>query len=131
MKVRRILHHSVNVQGGLDQASAFYGNVLGLEVAPRPDIAGVDGRWFRVGEGQIHLVDADPGSGPIRPADRHVCLAVESIDDATRQLDEFEVPYLTAAQGTVVQVFLVDPCGNVIELQEDRDLVRGPSPEDP
>lgn len=121
MKVRRILHHSVNVQGDLDGASAFYQDLLGLEVEPsRPDIAGVGGRWFRVGDAELHLVDADPGRGAIRPTDVHVCLAVESIDDAVRRLEQAGVSYVRSAQGPVAQVFLADPCGNVIELQQDR-----------
>jgi len=127
MRVVRILHHSVNVQDELDDAVAFYSDVLGLEAEPsRPDIPGVGGRWFRVGEAELHLVDANPGAGDIRPTDVHVCLAVDSIDEAIARLDGAGVAYLTAAQGPVTQVFVADPCGNVIELQEDRAL-RGPS----
>jgi glyoxylase I family protein len=121
MNVNRIHHHSVNVQGNLDEASAFYGDLLGLDVEPsRPDIPGVGGRWFRVGDAELHLVDADPGTAAIRPTDAHVCLAVDSIKDAVDRLDAAGVPYVTAAQGPVQQVFLADPSGNVIELQQDR-----------
>jgi catechol 2,3-dioxygenase-like lactoylglutathione lyase family enzyme len=121
VKVTRIHHHSVNVQGRLDEASEFYADLLELEVEPsRPEIPGVGGRWFRVGDAEIHLVDADAGTATIRPTDVHVCLAVESIQDALDRLDAVGVPYLTAAQGPVQQVFLADPSGNVIELQQDR-----------
>ena len=123
MKVRRILHHSVNAQGRLDDTAAFYSGVLGLESEPsRPDIAGVDGHWFRVGDAELHLVDADRGMGAIRPTDVHVCLAVESIAEAVSGLDAAGVAYFTLHQGPVTQVFLADPSGNVIELQEDRAL---------
>lgn len=77
-------------------------------------------------DAELHLVDADSGDDDIRPTDVHVCLAVDSIDDAIASLDRSDVLYLTTAQGPVMQVFLADPCGNVIELQQDR--VPGGSP---
>jgi catechol 2,3-dioxygenase-like lactoylglutathione lyase family enzyme len=121
VKVNRIHHHSVNIEGRLDEAAAFYGDLLGLDVEPsRPDIPGIAGRWFRVGDAQLHLVDADAGTDSIRPTAAHVCLAVESIQDAVDRLDAAGVPYLTAAQGPVMQVFLADPSGNMVELQQDR-----------
>jgi len=121
VRARHILHHSVNVHGGLDAAAAFYGGVLGLSIEPsRPVIPGIEGTWFRIGGSEIHLVDADLGNDAIRPTDVHVCLAVDDIDGAIRELDQANVPYRLASQGPVTQVFLADPSGNIIELQQDR-----------
>jgi catechol 2,3-dioxygenase-like lactoylglutathione lyase family enzyme len=119
MKARRILHHSVNVEGELDAAEAFYTRVLGLEIEPgRPEIPGVGGRWLRVGDAEIHLVDAPVADASIRSTDAHVCLAVDDIGAAIASLDDAGIAYERAAQGPVVQVFLADPSGNIIELQE-------------
>jgi glyoxylase I family protein len=125
MRARRILHHSVNVEGDLDEATAFYRDVLGLEVEPsRPDIPGVGGTWFRVGDAQIHLVDAPVAEGPIRSTDAHVCLAVDDIEAAIDALRAQGIEFRRTAQGSVTQVFLADPSGNMIELQERRDPAR-------
>jgi catechol 2,3-dioxygenase-like lactoylglutathione lyase family enzyme len=119
VKARRILHHSVNVEGRLAEAEAFYTGVLGLEIEPgRPDIPGVGGRWFRVGDAQIHLVDAPIADAPVRTTDAHVCLAVDDIDAAIASLESEGIPYERASQGPVVQIFIADPVGNIIELQQ-------------
>jgi catechol 2,3-dioxygenase-like lactoylglutathione lyase family enzyme len=124
VKARRILHHSVNVEGDLDAAESFYTEVLGLEIEPdRPEIPGVGGRWFRVGDAQIHLVDAPIADAPIRSTDAHVCLAVDDIGAAIASLERAGIAYERAAQGSVVQVFIADPAGNIVELQE-----RSPEP---
>jgi glyoxylase I family protein len=119
MRVTRILHSSVNVTGSLDPSSDFYRDVLGLDLAPRPEIPGVGGAWLEVGDAQIHLVDAAPGDDPIRPTDHHVCLGVDDLEAAIAELAAAGVAFVTARQGAVVQVFVADPSGNTIELQQD------------
>lgn len=119
MNVTRILHSSVNVEATLDPTLAFYRDRLGLELAPRPDI-GIGGAWLTAGDAQIHLVDFPAGDGPIRPTDHHVCLGVDDIDGAMAELDAAGIDYAIGRQGAVIQVFLRDPAGNTIELQEDR-----------
>ncbi len=68
MKVTRILHHSVNVEGRLGDCEAFYRR-MGLPGLARPDIPGVGGRWLAVGAAQVHLVDASHRR-PGHPTDR-------------------------------------------------------------
>lgn len=120
MKVTRILHHSVNVQGRLAECEAFY-HQLQLPPLPRPHIPGVGGRWLAVGPAQVHLVDAPQGSDAIRPTGPHVCFGVEDLAGAIAELEEEGVPYVRAAQGDVVQIWVADPAGNTIELQQDPD----------
>lgn len=129
MKVTRILHASINVSGTLAEVDRFYDEVLGLTTAPRPDIPGVDGRWFAVGDGQVHLVDAPMAGSGIDPTGPHFCLGVEDIEAVVAELDERGIPYLRATQsGTsaqadgVVQIWCTDPAGNTVELQQDRPL---------
>lgn len=122
MRITRILHHSVNVDGGLGDAADFYRDLLALPDEPRPDVPGVPGAWFRVGDAQVHLVGAPAGGGPIRPTDAHVCFGVHDLDAAVAELDERGIPYVRGAQGDVVQIWISDPAGNTIELQQDRPL---------
>jgi catechol 2,3-dioxygenase-like lactoylglutathione lyase family enzyme len=122
MRVTRILHHSVNVEGGLADCVAFY-HRLGLEDVRRPDIPGIDGHWFGAGPAQVHLVDAPAGDAVIRPTGPHVCFGVDDLDRAIAELDGNAVPYVRATQGDVVQIWVTDPAGNTIELQQDPELV--------
>ena len=123
IKAERIGHVVLKVRN-LERSRAFYTGVLGLEIEPsRPDIPGVAGRWLRVGEAEIHLVDAPVADAPIRSTDAHVCLAVDDIGAAIAELEGAGIAYERAAQGSVVQVFIADPAGNIIELQE-----RSPGP---
>ena len=119
MKVTRTLHHSVNVEGQLDETVAFYRRLLELDDESRPVIPGVDGHWFAAGQIQLHLVDADEGPQAIKPTGPHVCFAVEDLPAAIAELEESGIPYVQGAQGEVVQIWFVDPAGNTIEIQQD------------
>lgn len=121
MKVTRILHASVNVSGLLEETDRFYADLLGLDAALRPEIPGVGGRWFSAGDGQVHLVDAPMAGVGIDPTGPHFCLGVEDLEAAVAELDRRGIPYLRATQPVdVVQVWITDPAGNTVELQQDR-----------
>jgi catechol 2,3-dioxygenase-like lactoylglutathione lyase family enzyme len=122
VKVTRVLHVSVNVEGVFDATDVFYRDVFGLETKARPEIPGIDGRWFALGPSELHLVAADPGPGPIRPTGNHFCVAVADLDDAIRELEARGIRYVRGAQGDVVQIWVVDPAGNTVEIQQDREL---------
>ena len=125
MRVTRTLHHSVNVEGSLAPAVAFYGDLLGMDSDTRPEIPGVGGHWFGAGNAQLHLVDADAGEGGIRPTGPHVCFAVEDLDGAVAELEARAIPYLRGSQGPVVQIWFADPAGNTVEIQQDPDVGPG------
>jgi catechol 2,3-dioxygenase-like lactoylglutathione lyase family enzyme len=128
VKITGVLHASVNVSGTLDAASEWYRQVLGLETTWRPHIDGVPGAWFAIDDVvQMHLVGSPPRADrPIDPGAHHVCLGVEDLEAAVAELDAGEIPYVRGEQnhnGVVVpQIFVTDPAGNVIELQEDTRL---------
>jgi catechol 2,3-dioxygenase-like lactoylglutathione lyase family enzyme len=119
VKVTRVLHHSLNVEGRLEPTVAFYRDLLHVPEEARPDIPGVGGHWFAAGDTQLHLVDAGAGNGPIRPTGHHVCFAVTDLDAATAELDEAGIEWVGARQGSTEQVWLCDPAGNTIELQQE------------
>ena len=120
MKVTRVLHVSVNVAGCLDQTRDFYASRLELESAPRPSIPGIAGHWFSVDDAQLHLVDAPQRGAPaVDPTGPHVCFGVVDLEAAIRELDDASIPYERGQQGDVVQIWIVDPSGFTVELQQD------------
>ena len=120
MRVTRVGHVSVNVEGALDETRTFYADVLGLGDRERPEIPGVGGHWHGIGDVELHLVDAAQAGHGIDPTGPHFCVYVDDLDAAIRELDERAIPHLDARQGEVVQVWITDPAGNTVELQEDR-----------
>ena len=104
MKVVRVQHVSVNCHGRLDETRAFYADLFETEELERPVIPGISGSWLALGDAQLHLVDAKPLGTPL----------------ARAELEESGIPYDEGAQGTVVQLWINDPCGRTIELQQAR-----------
>jgi catechol 2,3-dioxygenase-like lactoylglutathione lyase family enzyme len=121
MKVTRFAHVSVNSnQTSLEAMVSFYRDLLELDDAVRPEIPGIAGHWHKVGDSQLHLVDAPPAGTGIDPVGHHYCLAVDDLDTAITELDEHQIPYVRAVQGVdTVQIWFVDPAGNTIELQQE------------
>ena len=121
MKVTRFHHVSVNSNDApIETMVAFYRDVLGLSDQPRPDIPGVPGHWHVVGNQELHLVGAPPAGAVIDPTGNHYCVAVEDLDAATEELDERGIDYVRAVQGErTVQIWIADPAGNTIELQQE------------
>lgn len=124
MRVTRFHHVSVNRNGApLDELALFYRDVLGLEDKPRPDIPGVPGRWHVVGDQELHLVGAPPRGTPIDATGHHYCVSVADLDAAVSELEQRGIEYQRAVQGeSTVQIWINDPAGNTIELQQETDL---------
>ena len=120
MRVTRVAHVSGNVEGALDATAAFYTEILGLHTIARPEIPGVDGRWLDAGDTELHLVDAPMHGHGIDPTGPHFCVYVDDLDAAVAELDARGIELRRGAQGDVVQIWIVDPSGNTIELQQER-----------
>jgi catechol 2,3-dioxygenase-like lactoylglutathione lyase family enzyme len=122
VKVTGFDHVSVNCEGApLDAMVGFYRDVLGLGDAARPEIPGVPGHWHEVGDLQLHLVGAPPRGTPIDSTGRHYCVRVDDLPAAIAELDSRGIPYQRGVQGeSNVQIWINDPAGNTIELQQDR-----------
>jgi catechol 2,3-dioxygenase-like lactoylglutathione lyase family enzyme len=123
MKVTRFHHVSVNSNSApLDAMVDFYRDVLGLGDKTRPEIPGVPGHWHVVGDQELHLVGAPPRGTPIDSTGHHYCVAVTDLDAAIAELEERGIEYQRAVQGAgTVQIWIADPAGNTIELQQDSE----------
>jgi catechol 2,3-dioxygenase-like lactoylglutathione lyase family enzyme len=120
VKVTRIAHVSVNVEGSLIETRRFYTDVLGLDDLPRPEIPGVGGSWHHLGNTQLHLVDAAARGTGIDSRGPHFCVFVDDLDAAIEELNDRGIDYVRGAQGDVIQIWIIDPAGNTVELQQDR-----------
>lgn len=100
------------------EADAFYGEVLGLAVVPKPEpLASRGGRWFAAGEVQLHLgVEED-----FRPARKaHPALRVADLDDLLGRLDAAGLRWrFDEDLPGVRRAYVDDPFGNRIELIDD------------
>lgn len=121
MRVTRLHHVSVNANGtDLEAMVTFYREVLGLPDEVRPEIPGVPGHWHRLGDQQLHLVAAPSGGPGIDPTGQHYCVQVADLDAALAELEDRGIDYVRGSQGVdTVQIWLTDPAGNTLELQQD------------
>jgi catechol 2,3-dioxygenase-like lactoylglutathione lyase family enzyme len=65
-------------------------------------------------------VGAPPRGTPIDSTGNHYCVAVDDLDAAIAELDAQGIEYKRGVQGeSNVQIWINDPAGNTIELQQD------------
>jgi catechol 2,3-dioxygenase-like lactoylglutathione lyase family enzyme len=124
LKVTRFHHVSVNCHDArLAEVVSFYADVFGLDSKERPDIPGIPGHWFGVSGQELHVVGAPPRATAIDSTGNHFCVAVDDLDEAIAELVDRGIPYEQAVQGSgTVQIWITDPAGNTIELQQDRAI---------
>ncbi|RMD81101.1 MAG: glyoxalase [Candidatus Dadabacteria bacterium] len=117
MRIARLHHVSVHVRD-LERARAFYRGVLRLEEIERPRLP-CDGAWFRVGDGELHLIVPDEeeakASGGLSPYAVHAALAIDDYEATLAELRAQGIEVLETSP-TVGQMWIEDPDGNVIEL---------------
>lgn len=110
------IHHvSINVKD-VDQALAFYVDVLGLELLPRPDL-GFPGAWLKAGDQEIHLLGIDSGA-PVK--EQHFAFSVENAESVRASLLQagVEASELRDIPQVCSQFFTHDPSGNMIEFNQ-------------
>lgn len=121
MKATRFHHVSVNCHdASLDEMDSFYSGLFELDDVARPDIPGVPGTWKGVGDLELHIVGAPPRGTSIDSTGNHYCVAVDDLGAAIAELEAKGIEYKRAVQGeSNVQIWINDPAGNTIELQQD------------
>ncbi len=126
LRVKTIDHVTLVVKD-LERSRRFYVEVLGMREVRRPAFT-FAGLWFQAGTTQIHLILEFPDSGPagnLLPAPQrssltqHVAFAVEDAEAAAAVLRRLDLPILSGPKPRpdgILQVFVTDPDGHVIEL---------------
>jgi catechol 2,3-dioxygenase-like lactoylglutathione lyase family enzyme len=115
----QINHVSVNARN-LQMSVEFYVELLGAELIATPNF-GLPVQWLALGETQLHLFERtlDPTSH------HHFGITVDDLEPAYRvaeRRDAFDRTsfgnHLVLLPGDVVQLYLRDPAGNLIELDQ-------------
>ena len=114
------LHHASLLVTDLERAKAFYGGVLGLEETERPPF-NFPGAWYRVGDGQIHLIvypEKAPVPDGIDTRNAHIALRVDDYWGAVKRLKQHGVAVVERPDSITgwPQAYCADPDGNIIEL---------------
>jgi catechol 2,3-dioxygenase-like lactoylglutathione lyase family enzyme len=101
----------------LPAAKRFYGEVLGLEPAPRPGDP-AEGAWYQIGPVQLHLALEDRAAPEANRSRRHVCYRVRDLAVAEERLRTAGVGILPDRRPIpgVRRFFVEDPGGNRIEI---------------
>lgn len=122
VKISQLLHASILVQD-IAQALRFYVGILGLVIdESRPDL-GYPGAWLQLGAQQLHLLQLpNPDPTHNRPAhggrDRHIAVAINSIEALQQTLDAAQITYTKSKSGRRA-LFCRDPDGNALEFIEE------------
>jgi catechol 2,3-dioxygenase-like lactoylglutathione lyase family enzyme len=132
LKTGRVNHIAVKVTD-VDKSREFYEKIVGLKKLPRPK-TNIPGEWYGLGDGALHLIGGEKRGTGIAPTDPHVAIQVDNIDDTKRTLEELGVTYLDTSvlmarmnlspeqmKMAGKQVWVADPDGNVLELQQRID----------
>jgi glyoxylase I family protein len=127
------LHHVSLPVTNLERSKTFYRDVLGLQEIERPAFD-FPGAWYRIGDGQLHLIVHDAPTLRTRGVDSrdvHFALRVANYGDTVAFLrargyssdarDEMKrLRENPAGRAGFPQLFILDPDRHVIELNAER-----------
>jgi catechol 2,3-dioxygenase-like lactoylglutathione lyase family enzyme len=116
-----INHVSVNARD-LQRSVAFYTELLGAEPIATPNF-GIPVQWLAIGDTQLHLFERD-----LTPTSHHhLGITVEDLEPVYRAAerwgafdDEAFGNRLVLLPGDVVQLYVRDPAGNLVEIDQAR-----------
>jgi catechol 2,3-dioxygenase-like lactoylglutathione lyase family enzyme len=131
MEIRKLDHAALLVKD-VERSRRFYGQVLGMEEAPRPSNFHFPGAWFRKGSAEIHLIgEAEPGRaaqvqpGGYHPEElsvgfaTHVAFEVDDLEEARQHLQAHDIAIVGGPRPRgdgVMQMYIRDPDEYIIEL---------------
>ena len=115
----RINHVSINARS-LSESVDFYTDLLGAERIPTPNF-GLPVQWLALGRTQLHLFERD-----MQPTSHHhLGITVDDLEAAYRVAErrecfEYEAfgNHLVLLPGDLVQLYVRDPSGNLVELDQ-------------
>jgi catechol 2,3-dioxygenase-like lactoylglutathione lyase family enzyme len=116
----RINHVSINALN-LQESVDFYVDLLGAEPIPAPNF-GLPVQWLALGRTQLHLFERD-----LKPTSHHhLGITVDDLEPVYRAADrrgafddEAFGNRLVEIPGDVVQLYVRDPAGNLVEIDQD------------
>jgi len=115
----RLNHVSVNARD-LQQSVDFYVELLGAVPIPTPNF-GIPVQWLALGRTQLHLFERD-----LQPTSHHhFAITVEDLEPIYRAAERHGAfdrdafgNHLVELPGDIVQLYLRDPAGNLLELDQ-------------
>jgi catechol 2,3-dioxygenase-like lactoylglutathione lyase family enzyme len=115
----RINHVSINARD-LEESVDFYVELLGAEPIPTPKF-GIPVQWLALGRTQLHLFEHDIQP----PSHHHLGITVDELEPVYRAAErrgafdrEAFRNHLVELPGDVVQLYLRDPAGNLVEIDQ-------------
>jgi catechol 2,3-dioxygenase-like lactoylglutathione lyase family enzyme len=116
----RINHVSVNALD-LEESVDFYVDLFGAEPIATPNF-GIPVQWLALGRTQLHLFEKD-----LQPTSHHhLAITVDDLEPvyrASERHDAFDREafgnHLVELPGDVVQLYVRDPAGNLVEIDQD------------
>jgi catechol 2,3-dioxygenase-like lactoylglutathione lyase family enzyme len=113
----QINHVSVNARN-LEESVGFYVELLGAEPIPTPNF-GLPVQWLALGRTQLHLFERD-----LQPTSHHhLGITVPDLEPVYRAAERLQAfdheafgSHLVELPGDVVQLYVRDPAGNLVEL---------------
>ena len=113
----RINHVSINALD-LQESVDFYVDLLGAQPIPTPNF-GIPVQWLALGRTQLHLFERD-----LKPTSHHhLGITVDDLEPvyrAAERRDAFDDAAfhnrLVELPGDVVQLYIRDPAGNLVEI---------------
>ena len=138
------IDHASMMVSDVDAARAFYVGVLELEELPRPSTFTFPGMWLKVGGQQVHLFgeaepgrarETHPGYRPNELAKGYANHFAIDVDDLAQTLQDLQGRGAEIVGGPrrrgdgVLQAYIADPDGNVIELMQTGVPITGDEPE--
>ena len=121
-KMSRILGslHVALLVSDLEKAEAFYGQLLGLERAPRS--LNFPGLWYQIGNFQLHLIHQTEWQAPCPRPDKwgrnaHIAFQVTDLAAIKTQLINHGYSIQMSSSGRAA-LFAQDNDGNIVELSQ-------------
>jgi catechol 2,3-dioxygenase-like lactoylglutathione lyase family enzyme len=115
----RINHVSINARN-LSESVDFYTDLLSAAPIPTPNF-GLPVQWLALGRTQLHLFERD-----MQPTSHHhLGISVDDLEAAYRVAERRECfeheafgNHLVLLPGDLVQLYVRDPAGNLVELDQ-------------
>jgi catechol 2,3-dioxygenase-like lactoylglutathione lyase family enzyme len=130
MKITRINHMAFNVAGHVTESREFYTKLLGIPEVPivfpgqAPTFGSDRAFWIQNQRTQMHLIGI-PKKGELRePFNTHVSWFVEDLDVALADIAAAGLEFRQLGEGLARIIWIADPAGNTVELQQDPETVR-------